>query len=162
MISQEELHKILEYEPLTGHFRWKVAKGYKIKVGSIAGSPTGRGYIRIVIDNKKYMSHRLAWLYTFGEWPPKFIDHVNGDKSDNSLTNLRVATRSENGYNTTTPKNNTSGIKGVHWHVGEEKWRGRMNVDGIEVQVGKWDNLEEAALAMEKARKDLHGEFANS
>lgn len=162
MVNQEELHKILDYDPLTGIFRWKVAKGYKIKVGSIAGSETGRGYLRIVIDNKKYMAHRLAWFHTFGEWPPKFIDHINGNKLDNKLSNLRLATRAENGYNRPALKNNTSGVKGVYWHTGEEKWRGRMHVDGVEIQIGRWDSLDEARLAMEKARKDLHGEFANS
>ena len=94
-LNQEYLRKILTYDPESGHFKWNFNKGARNK-SPYAGTQTSYGYIKILIDQKQYFAHRLAWLYVHGHWPEGFIDHINGDKADNRLVNLREAKREEN------------------------------------------------------------------
>jgi hypothetical protein len=89
----------LDYRPDTGVFVWKKRGGGTGHVGSVAGCVTRNGYRVISVGNVLYMAHRLAWLYIHGEWPAQDIDHINGDRSDNRLVNLRLADRSSNNEN---------------------------------------------------------------
>lgn len=113
MINSNELRALLTYDKDTGVFRRNTSSGGQ-EIGSIAGTISKYGYIRIRIKNKAYFAHRLAWLYEYGVWPENEIDHINGEKSDNRLINLREASRSGNNHNKNI-KNSASGVKGVSW-----------------------------------------------
>ena len=160
-MTQDELKEILDYDPETGIFRWKVSKNQHAKIGEVAGTLHPSGYRYVKINEKPYPEHRLAWLYVYGKWPEDMIDHINGFKDDNRIENLREATRSENFCNRTKYNNNTSGIKGVCWHKISKKWQARIRINNKNKHLGLFDSPEEAYEAYCKAAKELHGEFAN-
>lgn len=94
-ISQELLKSKVKYDPETGLFSW--IKGSRAgKAGAIAGSLTKYGYIRFWIGEKIYMAHRLAWLYVHGYMPENAIDHINGIRDDNRMSNLQEVSRACN------------------------------------------------------------------
>jgi hypothetical protein len=158
-ITQEKLKEVLDYNPDTGIFTCKLSRR-KIKAGDIAGYASKSGYVRLTIDNKKYLAHRLAWLYVYGVIP-KYIDHINRIASDNRICNLREATHSENMCNRKIHSNNKSSIKNVGFCKKTEKWRVKINVNNKKIHIGYFDDLEFADLAATEARNKYHGEFAN-
>jgi len=153
MITQERLKELLHYDPDTGVFRWKVNRG-GVKAGDVAGSIDGHGYLRIRMDGKIYSAHRLAWLYVYGEFPPNLIDHINGVITDNRISNLRPASRKQNGENLSLRPKNISGYRGVYWHKRLRKWRATVRHSYREYYLGYFDTAEEAA-AMAKGARDL-------
>ena len=159
MITQKELKDILRYNEKTGIFTWVNSKS-GVSKNMAAGTKTYSKYIRIIINKKSYFAHRLAWLYVYGYFP-SYIDHINTDKSDNRLCNLREATNSENQCNKKLTKNNTSGVKGVSWFARDNNWRARIQFNGSNFHLGYFDTLNEAKNAVDKARLKLHGEFSN-
>lgn len=165
MITQTKLCKLLDYCPETGVFKWRFREGARAQwngryAGTIAGCQTAGGYTQIVIDNRAYYAHRLAWLYLRGEWPDAGIDHRDGNPSNNKFYNLRPATQVENMHNTSAQKNNTSGFKGVTWHRQRRKWAAQAYIEGKHIHIGLFKNKEDAARAYNHAIKYLHGEFA--
>jgi hypothetical protein len=122
MLTQQKLKELLTYDPDSGIFTWLQNRG-AARIGGIAGSVFSNGYRYITIDEKRYMAHRLAWLYVFGVFPPNHIDHINGGKSDNRWINLRAVTRSQNLRNAKRRSDNTSGRTGVSWDSLAEKWK---------------------------------------
>ena len=84
-LTAERLREVLDYDPDTGVFTRKVRTASSVKVGDVAGSLNGKGYIRIRVDGRLYFAHRLAWLYVHGEWPVDQVDHINGIKNDNRI-----------------------------------------------------------------------------
>jgi hypothetical protein len=156
MLTLERLKETLEYNPETGHFI-RIKPRSSVRVGDIAGYKCN-GYISIEIDRNPYRAHRLAWFYTHGEWPAEHIDHINGDKMDNRLCNLREATRSQNMMNSKVQKSNTSGLKGAY-----KRGRGYVStirMGGEEVYLGFFKTPEEAHAAYCKAADEHHKEFA--
>lgn len=111
------LKELLRYEYETGLFYWLVANSNKIKVGHIAGSVDKKsGYVRIQINGYRHLAQRLAWMYVHGNYPEgaqPFVDHINGNPSDNRITNLRVNSQIENMKNKKMYFNNPSGVVGV-------------------------------------------------
>ena len=97
-MTQEYLHKIMIYDPETGGFFWKVDRAANAKAGSAVFQSKSDGYRCITISNKTYRAHRLAWLYVYGTWP-KVIDHINGDREDNRICNIRDTTARGNARN---------------------------------------------------------------
>ncbi|EPR9081057.1 HNH endonuclease [Cronobacter dublinensis] len=159
-ISAEIVKSLLNYDRNTGAFTWK--KGRKPgTTGKAAGSSHHSGYQIIGIYGISYMAHRLAWLIEYGEWPEAFIDHINGDKSDNRIENLRCADFSENRRNSKINKNNKSGIKGVSWNCEIKKWHARIWHQGNYKHLGFFSDIELAELVISEARIKFHGEFAN-
>ncbi|EOW6163946.1 TPA: HNH endonuclease [Klebsiella pneumoniae] len=161
MINSNELRALLTYDKDTGVFRRNTSSGGQ-EIGSIAGTISKHGYIRIRIKNKAYFAHRLAWLYEYGVWPENEIDHINGEKSDNRLINLREASRSGNNHNKKHQKNSASGVKGVSWSKKDKRWHARCRANKQTVYFGSFMDLEEAMLAVIKAREKYHGKFANN
>jgi hypothetical protein len=153
MITQEELKELLSYDQDTGIFTWNKSKKQ-------AGTLTYSGYKRIIIKNKSYYAHRLVWLYVNG-YMPDYVDHINMNRSDNRLCNLRKATNAENQCNKKITKNNTSGVKGVSWFARDNNWRARIQFDGKHIHLGYFNTIEEAKTAIENTRVELHREFAN-
>ena len=159
-MDANELKSKLHYEPETGIFTWiKSLKG--TKAGAIAGSKCGK-YTIITFNQYKYLAHRLAWLYIYGEMPKYFIDHINGNGMDNRISNLREATKNQNGHNSKISKRNTSGVKGITWHKYKQKWHATLNANYKRIHIGYFDNLELAELAINEARTKYHGDFARS
>lgn len=159
-LTQKRLKELLSYDPETGVFRWKIKLSFRTQIGSIAGTIHLQGYRLIHIQYKKYGAHRLAWLYCNGTWPPSALDHINRNKDDNRITNLRLATRRQNGINVGLNKANTSGFKGVHWHKRDEVWQVLIHVYKKKIYLGSYKDVMEAAKAYNKAAIRMHGEFA--
>lgn len=159
MLTAERLHDLLNYDPHTGVFCWRVNRG-PAKAGVKTGCPDGKGHLRITVDNVVYSAHRLAWLYVHGRWPKDQIDHKNGVRHDNRIANLREATKSQNHHNSKRPRNNTSGHKGVYWHAKSRKWMALISVNGRSNYLGLYDTREAAAAARRTAADRLHGAFA--
>lgn len=160
-LTLERLRALIDYNPETGSMVWKISTSNRNPVGSEAGTIMKHGYRHISIDGKRYLAHRLAWFYFHGSWP-KEIDHIDRDRSNNKLANLRLATRSQNSMNKGTRSDNKSGVTGVTLHKGSQKWRATIHKDGKQVQVGMFETIEEAAKAYQEAANEMHGEFANS
>ena len=161
MVAAERLRQVFAYDQDTGAFTCLIGRQGK-SAGAIAGSIDTSGYRRIAIDGKRYQAHRLAWLYVHGTWPKNDVDHVNGDRADNRIANLREATRSENIRNSRISSSNTSGLKGVSWSKASKRWRSSINVNGKLHYLGLFDSADEAHDAYTEAAKKHHGEFANS
>lgn len=148
----------LSYNPETGEFSRLVRCG-KYTGGTLAGSlnkSKGQGYIIISINGKMYRAHRLAWLFVYGTLPPKGfeIDHINGNRADNRLANLRLATRSQNNANGRRRVDNKSGLRGVSPFRGT-RWRVTIN----NRHVGVFKTKEAAAAAYADCAREAHGEF---
>ena len=158
-ITQEKLKEIFDYNPDTGIFTWKSSRS-KIKAGDIAGHINKIGYVRLSINNKKYLAHRLAWLYVYGNIP-KYIDHINKITTDNRICNIRKATHSENMCNRKIHFNNKSGIRNVVFCKKNKKWRVKIAINKKTIHIGYFDDLEFADLAAKEARDKYHGTFAN-
>jgi hypothetical protein len=162
MITQKELKQFLHYDQNTGIFTWIKKSGQKPIIGNIAGSTLLGGYIAIRLKNKRYLAHRLAWLYVYGKFPKNKIDHINGNPSDNKICNLRQATYQQNNCNSKKRKDNTSGVKGVVWRNDCKKWQAQLYINYKKIYFGTFDNLELAKLAIFEARVKYHGNYANN
>lgn len=159
MITQDILKSHIKYEPDTGKFYYLIDKPKAVK-GSEAGKSTNHGYKRIMINNKRYFAHKLAWLYIYGYFPIERIDHINGDTKDNRIENLRLATHSQNMQNSKIPVTNKSGYKGVSWYKNYNKWIAQISVNNKKINLGYFENVVDAANAYVQAAKKYHGEFA--
>jgi len=156
-LTADYLRKILHYAPDTGLFTWRVSPRRNISCGQLAGSFNSDGYLQISIHNRSYKAHRLAWLYTFDRWPICEIDHINGDKSDNRIENLRDVSRNENQHNTRRARaHNASGFLGVGLHKQTGKWRARIRVNKNLTHIGLFNTPEEAHQAYIVAKRKLH------
>ncbi len=146
-LTAEYLRSILNYEPATGIFTWKVRTANRVKVGDVAGSQDGRGYLLISVQSRRYLAHRLAWLYMYGEWPEDQLDHINRNRSDNRRANLREVSHKQNGQNASKPSNNTSGHPGVSWNKRISKWVAYITHNQKKVHLGCFATIEEAVAA---------------
>ena len=161
MLTQARLKELLEYCPQTGAFRWNHPKGRWAKNCGFAGAnqrPTTSRYIRIQIDGKFYLAHRLAWFYAHGVWPAATIDHISGDGRDNSLSNLREATYAENQHNRK-PSSHRQLPRGVHWNTKRQRYVAKLSYQGESIAIGSFSTPEESGLAYEARAKELFGAF---
>lgn len=158
----ERVRELFEYQPETGWLTWKVSPSRNTKTGSRAGCVHPTGYRSIRIDGMLHREHRLIWLLSYGKDPGKLqVDHINGEKADNRIANLRLATNAENRQNQTRLRSsNTSGVAGVCWNKWAQKWRARIHLSGHFKHLGYFDSLEDAATARRAAELEHYGEFA--
>lgn len=162
-LTHDALLEIVSYDPDTGLFVWKGLTGTKIGLnGCVAGSNHIAGYISVSINKKPYLAHRLAWFYVHGDWPSSGLDHIDCDKKNNRISNLRQSNQSQNGANQKIKKNNNTGFKGVGFRRDIGKWRSRIMVNRKEITLGVFDTPEAAFFAYQTASKKYFGEFANS
>jgi HNH endonuclease len=117
---------VLLYEPDTGELNWKVTIPPKIQRGSETGIIDVDGYRQISIDGRTYRAHRLAWLAVHGQWPNGQLNHINRNRSDCRIVNLREATSSSNNANRGMYQDTVSGFKGVSWHKRTNKYQTRI------------------------------------
>ena len=156
MITQERLRELFYYED--GNLYWKEVTGRR-KPGPIGCLNKSTGYICHSVDGKYCMLHRLIFMHQYGVLP-EFVDHIDGDRTNNRVENLRSATRTQNAFNRKRPAHNKSGVKGVHWCKIAKRWIVQIKIDYENIRVGAFTSLEEAKRAIEKAREELHGRYA--
>lgn len=147
----------MEYDPLTGLWRWVRTGAGRYKKGWFSGCKNAHGYRVIRVDGRLYAAHRLAWLYENGSWPVNHIDHINGDRSDNRAINLREATHAENLWNRSATRSSKTGVKGVH--VSRNKYVAAIQANNKQVRLGSFETLEEASMAVADASAQIHGEY---
>jgi len=162
-LTQEELKKILHYDPSTGIFTWLTNRKSNL-IGKEAGCINASGYHRIGINYMSHRSHRLAFLYMEGVFPPKHVDHINHITSDNRWENLRHITHIDNCKNQSAPKNNKSGVVGVVWHKASKKWAAQVKVNYKVVHLGLFNDFFDAVCCRKSADNkygfhQTHGEF---
>lgn len=159
MITQEYLKEILEYDPDIRKFRWLIAPNGRVKIGDIAGSLHHSGYWYIGINRKDYAEHRLIWLHCYGEFPENFIDHIDGNRSNNEISNLRTCNRQENNRNVGIRESNTSGFKGVSLYRDKVRYIAQIMLEGKKTHLGIYSTPEEASEVYQASAKLHHGEF---
>lgn len=154
-LSHSRLLEVLEYDKANGGFSWKRQPSFSVPVGSRAGTRAGINYCQIKIDGRVYSTHRLVWFYHHGRWPAQQLDHVNFDRDDNRIENLREATPAQNSQHRRVRKDNKSGTPGVVWHKASNKWSASIQANGVDKHLGVFETKAEASEAYASARKRL-------
>lgn len=150
-----ELRRALAYSPETGGVTWRIRSAYNINPGDVAGHDKGGGYRAIEYKGRTYQMGRLIWVLVYGEEPPGYIDHRDGDPSNYKLTNLRIATPRQNSFNKGLSRNNSSGVKGVRYCRQRRKWEAW----GGAARLGRFTTMEEATVVRSAFEAQHHGEF---
>lgn len=159
-VTQERLREVLNYDPETGMFTWRVPRKGTGGVGSVAGRVNpGNGYIDICVDYRRYLGHRLAWLYMTGEWPTNDVDHKDRVRTNNAWSNLRAATRAQNLANAGRRRGVRTPYKGIQ-KAGKTSWQAVISVCGVRRCLGTYPTAEQAAEAYKRAAVLFNGEFA--
>lgn len=177
-LTVEDVRKFVHYAPATGRFWWKLRsydtfygdsniKRDRGKVwnqrfaGRRAFTAKSLGYHVGTVTGCKVYAHRVAWIHYYGELPPegRLIDHINGDKTDNRIVNLRLVTRQQNIHNKPA-RGGTSKHKGVQWNKNAKKWHATIRHEGKSRHLGLFDSEEEAAARYIQEAEILQGEYA--
>lgn len=162
-VSYERAVELLAYDADTGILSW-TPKGLSrrgiAKNRASAGYKMTCGYIAVQIDGLALYGHRLAWLLHHRKWPAGEIDHINSDRSDNRLVNLRAATRSQNGHNIGITGRNRTGFKGVHICKSTGRFRAMIRVENSVKHLGYFDTAEAAAACYQATAAAMVGDFA--
>ena len=154
MLTQDRVKELLNYNPDTGVFTWRFGRP-KAKAGAIAGSENWKGYWLICVDGNRHRAHRLAWLYVHGEMPEHTIDHINQDKKDNRIANLRAVTNAENHRNMGIQSNNKTGYRGVSYAKERGKFTARIKDGEVYRNLGYFNCAASAAIAYAKSKYAL-------
>ncbi len=175
--DQDFLRKILSYDQHTGKLVWRERQpGLTMPSGAVvdhhsaiswnaknarreAASKSGEGYFRIKIEKMNYKVHRVIWKMTYGH-DPEIIDHINGDRSDNRLCNLRSCTVAQNSQNKLVLASGSSRFRGVSWNVSKRKWQAKIRANGRIIHLGRFHDEIAAARAYDAAAREFHREFA--
>ncbi len=174
-LTPTDLLELLDYTPETGSLVWRArsagmflsgkqsaAHNAAIWNGKFAGKPlevSGR-YARASIFGRRYYAHRIAWAMFYGAWPEREIDHINGNKHDNRIANLREVTTQENSRNIPVKSNNSSGALGVRWRAHANAWEAYICIDRKYRHIGYF-KAKADAIAARKATERTHGFHAN-
>lgn len=158
MLTPEAIRAALDYDPETGVFRWKPkqGRGGSWAAGRVAGGMDGKGYWRISIKGVRRQAHRLAWLHFYGVWPDRQIDHINGNRLDNRISNLRLATNGENQQNAKFIRKNTGAYPGVTPARKSGRWQAQITHKSKYHYLGTFDTPEDAHAAFMAAKAQLH------
>lgn len=149
--------KRLNYDKETGLFTWAVA-GRGIKMGRIAGSTTTDGYWQIKVDFQAHRAHRLAWFFVYGAWPDGEIDHINGDRKDSRIVNLRVVDRAGNSQNRRVAHvdNKSTGLLGATWNKQHKCYQAKIQANKVRHHLGYFADPIDAHKAYMEAKASLH------
>ncbi len=159
MITQKRLKELFDYNPEKGEMIRKVITTNCVKTGEITGKANSHGYQRIQVDGVLYGLHRIVWRYFYGEIPTE-IDHIDGNRSNNKIKNLRNVTHKENGKNLCISKANKSGVTGVHFSKRDGKWLANIMAGGKTIHLGVYKNKSDA-IAARKEGEAKHGFHEN-
>ena len=152
--STKELKEIFNYS--NGYLHWNIKPSFKTNVGSIAGAKNVTGYWQISYKSKKYKAHRLIWLWHGFDLTDE-IDHIDGNKLNNNIENIRAVNKNQNQWNAKIRSDNKSGVKGVLWHNRDKKWVVSIRLFGKAKHFGYHNELEFAELVAKEARKNYQG-----
>lgn len=163
-LSRDDVLALLDYDKLSGVFYWRHDRnsfGGKAKAGAVAGQNNDQGYVIIGLMRRMIRAHRLAWFAKTGEWPPKGyeIDHINGKRDDNSWSNLRLVSRSQNNMNAKLRCDSASGFRGVNQRKDTGAWHARIQVNGKIILLGQFPTKEAAIIARRHAEVEHFGEY---
>jgi hypothetical protein len=142
MLTQERVKELFRYED--GNLIRKVRTNSRGNIGDVAGCVSGFGYLKTMVDGKYYFNHRLVFLFHYGYMPENMVDHIDRCKTNNRIDNLREASQSCNIRNAKQPRNNTSGVKGIHWFKQHQKWAAYIDVGGSQKHLGIFIDFTEA------------------
>ena len=151
-LTVDRLKMLVHYDSSTGQFTWRL-KRRRCRPGDPTGCVARNGYVVVRLDNVLHYAHRLAWLYEQGRWPAEQLDHINGDRTDNRIANLREVTNAQNAQNQKR-RNNTSGFPGVRRE--NSKWLAEIKVQYKPIRLGLFDTPEAAHAAYLAAKQKLH------
>jgi hypothetical protein len=157
-ITQELLLEVFDYKD--GNLFWKVdRKGNKVKGKQANRLKKSNGYQEVTINKKNLYAHRVIFMMIHGRWPEQ-IDHIDGNRSNNLIDNLREANNAQNNRNTSLRSTNTTGFKGVSYYTSIKRYVAKITVNYKSIHIGCFDTPEEANEAYKKAALELHGDFA--
>lgn len=171
-ITPELLRELIAYDPESGvlvlkrrHISYfpseRIWKIWNTKHGgAVTGAPNNRGYGRVALLGGRYLAHRVAWAVYHGEWPEDQIDHINGNRSDNRICNLRVVNAQQNGANKAIVPSNVSGMMGVHFDKRTKTWLAHITINKKTKNLGRYASFEEAC-AVRKAAEEKYGFHPN-
>ena len=156
MITSNRLREVFDYSHDTGLFTRKIDSGKRWKAGQQAGSiHRHNGYVVIGIDGYNYFAHRLVWLYVYDQFPDLDIDHIDGDKTNNKLSNLRCVSKSTNLQNQKkSQKGSFSGLLGAY--PSGKRWRALIAIDHKTICIGSFATKEEAHQAYLTKKRLIH------
>jgi HNH endonuclease len=157
ILTSIQLRELLDYSAETGLLRWRVIpRAGMHRCGMVAGTKNRRGYLAITVRGRAYLAHRLIWLYVYGEWPSGQIDHINGDRADNRVSNLRDVHRDVNIQNQRRAQaHNRCGLLGVSTRPDGRFWA-RINLNGKQFSLGCFADASDAHQAYLAAKRKLH------
>lgn len=161
-VDHARLLELLHYDPATGVFTWRVSRNGHVRAGDRAGNANkshAQPYRQIQIGPKNYRASRLAWFYMMGEWPDLEVDHIDRDALNDTWSNLRLATSTQNKVNQKRRCDNKTGFRGVHRHGAH--FYARANIAGEYKYLGMFDTAEEASAYYKQATLAIHGEYAH-
>lgn len=147
MITQARLKELITYDSDTGFMIWVKDYGNR-KEGTRAGSISRKGYMSLRIDKKLYFVHRLIWLFVHGTFPSEFIDHIDGNKSNNRLVNLRAVSRRENSQNLSQHRGGKK--PGCYYNRSRKKWEAQISINNKKIHLGMYLSEQEAHAAYVK------------
>lgn len=171
-ISPRALRNLVDYDPETGRLFWKERSPYMFEDGGHSAEhscaawnarycgneafkkKSRNRYLIGSIAGRTYLAHRVAWAVYYGKWPAHEIDHINGDRADNRIANLRDVTKSVNGRNLKKNRRNASGVTGVFWHEKAGKWSASIGFNGSVKYLGVFESIEAAAATRLAAERE--------
>ena len=154
--TEDQIHKKLVYFPDTGGVEWNENAIHISRKGKRAGMLSEQGYYRISVNGKLLFAHRIAWFLYHGQWPLWEIDHIDGDRTNNKIENLRDVSKNINQWNRKARKSNTTGFVGVSFSKLHNKYRAQIQVRGKNKHVGLYMSPEEAYVAYCEKKRELH------
>ena len=159
--SINDFHEVFICDYAAGILRWKYSVGRRIRAGGVAGYITSKGYLQVQLHYRVHRVHRVIWAMRHGAWPQCQIDHIDENKSNNSIGNLRQCTNGENQQNITKARRGSrSGVRGVCWITRDKKWRAHIVINGERKHLGAFDSLLDAVAARRRAEREYFGAFA--
>lgn len=156
-LTAARLRQAISYCHETGVFTWKERRR-GVQFGAVAGTLCSDGYISLCVDGERHRAHRLAWLHVHGVWPLDCIDHIDGNRSNNSIQNLRDVSRGVNIQNqrASTARNASAGLLGVTFYARTGQWMAQISVNKRRKHLGYFETMEQAHQAYVNAKRKHH------